>query len=61
MVQTFVQGEEIGIAGTLVESGGNIRTPLWNAMRHALRAAGWRAGGCWAGGCCAGWIGGEGA
>lgn len=56
MVQTFVQGDEIGIAGTLFESSGTIRARSRNAMRHALRAAAWRAGGS-----CAGWIDGEGA
>ena len=56
MVQTLVQGEEIGIARAIGESPRTIRVRSRNAMRHALRAVGWRAGGS-----CAGWIGGEGA
>ena len=55
MVHTLVQGEEIGIAGAAVESRRTIRAPTWNAMRHALRAAGWRAAGAGPG-----WSGGEG-
>jgi len=55
MVQTLVQGEEIGIARAIVESTGTIRVRLWNAMRHALRAVGCRAGRS-----CPGWIDGEG-
>jgi hypothetical protein len=55
MVQTLVQGEETGIARAIVESPRTIRVRSRNAMRHALRAVGWRAG-C----SCAGWIGGEG-
>jgi hypothetical protein len=53
-VHTLVQGEEIGMAGAIIESPGNIRGPQRNAMRHALRAAARLF--C----SCPGWIDGEG-
>ena len=54
IVHTLVQGEEIGMAGAIIESPGNIRGPQRNAMRHALRAEARLF--C----SCPGWIDGEG-